>query len=454
MKDIITVTLFSKQVSAGFTVAMFNEKENIKVLKDKMNEAASKAGNNLLEIVISVLLIPDWTTPNNGYDNKVYQEVKRAFLARINAEFEDIGVTIQDIYQDANLTDAEKSYMHELKAIGSNADIMKTRAIINNAGNRHLQIDSNTKIHSYDSFYNKTFNTDTQEMALCANHYNWCAVSGNNKTVYLPAGHDFAEQLKHIYLTYCDRNKDNAEDKLETANSVYQRTFVPALALAGLVTEIQLSNKKYHQVNTAKSAYRVTRDIVVAINKSWSANASNGSNKEEEEEEQEQELNSLAAVQIGDAKCDFKSWRYLIKKYTSPRLYRAVSEDDKTVDSAILRGAVEALAALHAISDRELDLKIISEFFKQAYKDNAAVTTLLSTMIPDTVEGDQLVNSLFNCTVKEFHTDPIKYIADKLSLSASKASCGNSVHQMKTVLKAVRTDHVELDHSVDPKIIG
>ncbi len=76
---------------------------------------------------------------------------KSAFLSEARSMFEAIpNVRVEDFYFDCTMMSEERAYMHQLKAMGSNADMIKTCAIINNASRcRHLQVDSNTIVPSF-----------------------------------------------------------------------------------------------------------------------------------------------------------------------------------------------------------------------------------------------------------------------------------------------------------------
>ena len=66
-------------------------------------------------------------------------------------------VKLEDFYTVASET--EKSYLNHLEAKGSNADMIKTHALIDerNQDKRHLQLDTNTIIHDYQGLYDATF---------------------------------------------------------------------------------------------------------------------------------------------------------------------------------------------------------------------------------------------------------------------------------------------------------
>ncbi|HAT9523302.1 TPA: hypothetical protein NQN30_001862 [Legionella pneumophila] len=439
VQDVVSITLYSKQVNGRppYTTQLFDERDNIKNIIKGISDAARRENREPPRFVLSVNLVPDWNRANNGYENADYQADLAAFKAQLeNVEFKDLisplenstpPLEIEYFYRDGNLTDQEKAYMHELHSGGSNADILKTRAIINNKGNRHLQMDSNTKIHSFLELYKATFGDTSNTIATNANYYMWFNVSANNKVVYTPPNSQFTGYLEENYMSLCERNAPT--DKHKDSNSIYEKAFNPALAEIGVTKKVVITKEKEPQVYTQKEIYvvripacpeelkesplRITSNVVVAVNMSWNAKPETQLSADEKAANAViRGFNNLPPVKVGDAICNFACFNYLIKKYTAPQLTdHYIKLQDKLrgggmeFSEAEMHGFLDVVGAIEDLcrfcTDEELDSKIMIQFYNQVLETNPDIIPNLIVLIPLTVEGDKLSKKLFGCSRKE-----------------------------------------------------
>lgn len=431
--DIVSMSLWSTQTvnNAGestFNKSIFEQKNNIRKICKKFADVALENGQSPPEFYISILLIPDWKIANNSYDHPQYNKTKDQFFEMVNGEFraliqelkaEGISLRIEDFYKDAQLNEDEKKFMHQQESNGSNADIIKTKAILNNPNRRHLQMDTNTIIKDYRSFYNQTFGApnDEQRDAANANHYAPAHVSANNKIVYISPQGIIAPALKEEYYEFIKNNCSNKEHKAKGTNAVYEYGFAPALNKVGLTyANLEVAKHKfYYPADMSKPEYRITRDVVTAINMSWAANAGVSLTIDA--------IKKLPPLSYKDADYDTAAFNYLIKKYTGhlPRCIKG-KENPKEYYKNFLE-----------ISDISTDMTVLKQFYievfsndseklkvalakvlpkeklQEALKDPETIENLQATLakaFPDTTKGNILTKALFGRSVKQLHSNP------------------------------------------------
>ena len=155
-----TINISSKAGEATIRAGYAGAIRDMLNIIHKFEAAAARHQNIAPKIYISFLLIPNWSFDrgkHNGnrehYDSPSYAKHKDIYINLFKSKFTEISginvgnserVIIIDCLEDGEITDAEKQYMERLTAKGSNADIIKTRAIIARRENNHLQLDSNT----------------------------------------------------------------------------------------------------------------------------------------------------------------------------------------------------------------------------------------------------------------------------------------------------------------------
>ncbi len=395
----ITIGLFSRQEADGtFNRTILQEKDNIAHHIHEFTCAAQAENQEPPEFVLSVSLIPNWNIADNSYDDAAYLALKESFLTELKSQYTELNIYIQDFYTESNLTQDEKEYLHQLASMGSNLDIIKIKAIIDNSDDCHLQLDSNTKIHDYQSLLRKTFYSEIQSDALIANHYTWHSVSANSKIVYTTPTGKITNRLKQCYLEYCHISKNTPNEKDKNTNSVYEKVYAIAFHDAGLTKKFSTTKKEFYQAQPKQTEFRITDDILVAINMSWS--------EENKDLTDIQTLNRLPSIDVGKATFDFQCFNYLIKKYTSPRLFAQMKMNTATTQEYSLPESQRLLKELNEISNQKLDMSCLVKFYNQTLNSNKTHAVLLINLFPNTLEGNQLTQKLFNCSVTELKQTP------------------------------------------------
>lgn len=317
-------------------------------IKKKMDAAADKAHKEPLNLDISALLIPNWDAERfdeiSFYQMPIYLQKKKFFMQLLKEVVNDaiLGkiingqIKVLDFLKKAGLTDSEKAYMENLKALGSNADIIKTRAIINNIEHKHLQIDSNTKIYNFDTFYHSTFCADTQEDAFDAamdaaqdrdafnaSYYDEAYVSVHNKVVYTVPRSQFVTSLRERYLEYCREHQNDEQSK--ERNSIYSKVFSVAAYQAGIArkNEVPIRGGRVKVIYPAKmedeTAFRITKDVVTAVNQSWKPNLLRPQGLIE--------LTRIPGMRYGDTTFDYACYQVIMKKLTGTLTDHKIQDD-------------------------------------------------------------------------------------------------------------------------------
>lgn len=390
--DRITISLYSIEMPDGnFNKALFQQKNNIKHIKDGFARAAQLCGRKAPEIIVSVLLIPNWQKGDNGYENKKYLELKAKFFLTLAAEFQDLGVIIQDFSANKNLTKDEKRFMHQQKSVANNYDLTKTRAIIDNRHSRHLQLDSNTKISDFLQLYRQTFRmpSEQQKDALMASCYSLHGyISPQNKIVYTTPQGSLAKVLAEKHDQYCKTYRDSAKHKNAKVYTLYRKVFAPALHDIGLTYYVNYKGLIVFPAKMHLSVYRITASLAGAINKSWSTNV--------QVAPELVELGNLAPIKLSDALCDFQAFSYVVKKLTMRfDFHDRCLEAEGNTKQQILK-----------ISNMQFDAKILVEFYNYVLNHHSQHVAALAKTIPDSIQGNKMALDLFYCKVEDLHRNP------------------------------------------------
>ena len=449
MTDKICIGVYSVQKEEDYDVRALGGVDGIIGVYNGFKDAAEKLGKSPPSLVVSTLLIPDWEK-GEDYNSYAYKVAQKKFIKDLKEKLgQAVEVEVENFYDVAN--DKEKGYLEGLRAKGSNADMIKTHALIANKEDSVLQIDSNTQIPDYRKFYDNTFGLQEEKKELINNHggvvlnasfYDQDYVSVHNKAVFVLPNSTFAENLKEVHLEYCEKHADahllqENPEKL-TKNSIYSKDFVVAanrtdLAIKGIVaanrTDLAIKGnfgqKTIYPVNMDNPCIRADL-YITAVHGTWkSARTENIV-----ENDPSKELKDLQ-IQFKATKIDLPSYEVAVKKLTMPLLSHGKDEKEA------LEKENHNHDKLLIISNIDLDKKIISTFFNEAYtyiqKTDKDIEVLnnIAKFIPDNYRGNTLTSELFKCSVKEFHATPQRYIQPEHILAALKDKAPQGVEASK-----------------------
>ncbi|WP_367607993.1 hypothetical protein [Legionella sp. W05-934-2] len=434
-KDKVTISLFSVENKQGtYNRGMFSAEtvEDIKKIKDGLTEAARKAGREPPEVVLSVMLIPDWTREDNAYTDATYLGIKETFMEEVGETFGDIA-TVHDFYNQANLTQDEKQYLHGMGipgvgGLGSCADMIKTHSIYDNRDRRHLNIDSNTKIVDFDAFYRDTFGAEDQQDLLNASYYDPNYVSVHNKIVYTHPQGALAQELGVELQGYCAAHKNDAADKLK--NSVYAKAFTAATTRLGISDRVQVGADRFvHRANLEHPAFGLTQHVVTAINMSWAPAGAEGNLDH---------LKQIRPIEVGHTKIDFQAFQYIVKKNTSVMWHEEVglTEHDKPARKALLD-----------ISNVPADDHYARSFYDHTCRVAPEKAVDLVNMIPNTPDGERFCRRAFNCSLLQLKLHAQSVHLDHLQERLQ--TIGHSLDNIGHRLQALDRDLIALDRRLD-----
>lgn len=387
--DKVTIGLYSIELPDGsFSRVIFQQKNNIRRMQEGFAAAAKAYSKQPPEVVLSVLLIPNWGRLKNSYEDKQYLDLKRRFFQALFAEFKDVNVVIQDFSSHEGLMAEEKSMMHRQQSAANNLDMLKVRAVIDNKKHRHLQLDSNTKIYDFKRLYRQTFGASASQqadalMACCYSKFGY--VSAQNKIVYTTPTGKLAKALEEKSLQYFKAREGSQKDKGPGACTIYQKIFGPALCDIDFVRKITTQGLIMFPASMNLPNYRITYSLIGAINMSWNVNSKIPAGVAE--------LNRLPAIIIGDAYCDFQSFLYVIKKLTKRF----------TLHSKGLPKMIDAKKQLLGISNVRLELRMLVEFYNHVLNNHSDCIAKLAEVIPCSPQGDRITLDLFGCKTQLLH---------------------------------------------------
>ena len=319
----------------------------------EFNKAAKKLNRENPTFKLSILMIPHWDKGNN-YDSANYQLNKKNYLKMIRDTCSALNLNIAiESFDDIATTD-EKLFLSNCKAKGNCADIMKNRSIIDNIPNRHLNIDTNTIINDFDSFYKATMGAteEKQQDGFNASYYGQNYACIHNKVVYTQPFSNFANALKEHQSQYIKKNKNNQRHKQPAMYTLYSIVFSDAAIQCGLINKERRYSEKENKlltysnpINFSKNEYSISEYVVTAVHKSWA---------QQSKKVKDSELKKITPIipYKGDKiKIDFSAIQYIIKKNTDILL----KEREK-----ILK-----------ISDNKFDKKAMQLFFNCVVEKNS-----------------------------------------------------------------------------------
>lgn len=402
---VVTIGLYATQTRTGrFGGFIDSQVEQIEYIREKMTAAAVQAGQPPPKFVLSVLVVPDWDIPQNSYDNAGYLAVQHEFMTQCQARLTERGSTVelQNAYATANVHD--KQFLLGLRNLGANADWVKTHAIVRNHDRVHLQLDSNTQILDYSSFWRRTFGQrehDAIHDGLNASAYDPSAsyVSPHNKVVYtIPTG-KIARRFVQTFDNYCAGCND------KDGNSIYSKYFCPELAQLQLVDRLEIPTtdeglKSRYLVRFRCPEYQITQDVLTAVNMSWAQ----GGGAASAGADPYAELKQAKPLKYKDASVTFPCFLNLVTVHTA--MFRAHADRD------------ELEVFRNELHNRNIDMEIIKDYAFHIHHDKPSLLPALCGTIPPNPAGEALCREAFGCSRDQLIADPNSII---FALKAEKA---------------------------------
>lgn len=290
-----------------------------------LDNARITLGDEPLHFQVIVYILP-----KDGTDTKVFNPLKTSFFMRFEEsilikflsktgkgrDLAALGIEVRDFSDEAHCfhSEAEYEYIKKHQGIGTLLDMMKINSMIDNRAYRHVQIDSNTQVHDFFEFYRMTFaaGRDQFNAIYYADHF----IGAHNKVVYLTPHSPFVDKLTTRYNEFIARHKKDTESKgILHVSPLYTEVFL--LAAAELRLVVSMNKHWVANVMNPRVApyYAITRCIVAAVRRSWDLSMLKAS-IDPLDLAIDEFLCSLQ-VPVGDARVDYGSLSYLIKKYSN-----------------------------------------------------------------------------------------------------------------------------------------
>lgn len=396
-----------------------------------MAAAANKADGQKPKFEITLFLIPDW---DNGedYDSSSYKAAKAQMLAAAKDKYGD-DITIKDFVTETDVTPTEMAFLRGCKSLGSIADLVKTRTLIDNQGRACLQTDSNVTWanNDFDKLYQLTFATgqDALNASRCSEVY----ISTHNKLVFMGPDSQIPQVMRKALLEYCNEYKDDSWHMDARCNGVYDFAFVKGMHQLGVSYEVIVDDHhnqgqtfRYYPAMLVHDLYTLNSVVVPCQRESWRAAASNldkdilpftGHVKD----------SSKISVDINGVNYDYFHFKSLVRVFTNNPEWHAKGASFKHVQQPkhLFEGVEHGRNMFIQKQDLPLKLQVLANYYDAVYQQysNAAesldeekvealgkVLAHLAHLIPDSEEGEQLVKVLFgdNCTVANLHANPAR----------------------------------------------
>ena len=426
--DTVTIGLYREEKTYSIDGLEDTLNEVKKITEGFIKAASASEKSKEIKIFLSVLLVPNWEALyNNHYMHEEYQRNKCKFMLDVENIIisKNIKVTVQNFYEKGNLSQSEKDYMHQLKSMGSNLDMIKFRAIINNLSRKHLQIDSNTVVHSYCNLYNDTFGAEHQKDGINASYYNKEYVSAHSKMVYTIPNGIIADQsnLCKRLREWCETNKNNSHFKGKDSNCIYFSVFAESLVEIGLVKKyVKYNNTTIYVASLYFSDfYRLSNFMTTAVSESWKSQSV-------DIREKSNKLAKLPFVKIGDdGNFNYDCFKSVIQKNIGDLTLHddamGLCHEPKDTGSRSRKKLFQLCP-----NSTFLEKKAVKDFFNH----NVHLYNLCE-LFPNTKEADVFIKSVFNYTLEQLKS------AASFAIAASSAAADSDAFSASAAGSAIAT---------------
>ncbi|PWY55183.1 hypothetical protein DGG96_13465 [Legionella qingyii] len=427
---VVAITFYSKRTDSepGYHTGILSEgnRQDVVRLKEGLENAAKKREEIPPKVEITLFLIPNWEK-GEDYNSPNYIAAKERMIQDAK-KFYGNDILIKD-FLSCNVSDAELKFLRNCKAMGSVADIVKTRTIIDNQGRPCLQTDSNVTWanNNFDKLYELTFhsNTDAFNSSRCSEVY----VSAHNKLVFTGSESKLPEIFAKTLVDYCTEYDSDPWHKDENCNGVYDIAFCEGMSQYGLTYRVRIDDKykkdktfDFYPANLDDSRYKLMPLVIACQRESWRVGMPP---PKPEVLELTGKLTSddgkskpAVEAEINGVKYGYYHFKSLLRVYTNIPSWHAEEERYKYVHQTqdFYKMAEHARNIFVSKQDTLLCMEILARYYntvKQEYEAGRFQTgkhTLeaLSRLIPDTDAGNRLCAELFGCIVKDLHENPVR----------------------------------------------
>lgn len=433
LSPVVAVTFYSKQTfgkEPGFYNGIFNEQNKADVLrmKEGFAQAALKRGETSPQVEITLYLVPEWAK-GQKHDSPEYLEAKQKMIKEAQAFYGD-GVIIKD-FLDSNVSPQELAFLASCKSMGSVADIVKTRTIVENKGRPCLQTDSNVTWanNDFDKVYELTFaaNKDAFNTSRCSEVY----VSAHNKLVFTGSDSALPNIFDQELVRYCTEYNSDSWHKNEACNGVYDIVFCESMAQHGLTYRVRVDDKykgdqtfDFYPAKMHDERFKLMPMVVPCQRESWRAGLGIPPPDPVVQELTGQltiegkDKKPALEVNINGVDYGYFHFKSLVRVFTNIPSWHTEEGKYKYSEQTgdLFEGAEHARNSFVSKQNTVLSMEIFATYYnkvKEEFEAKCFHSTrnpleVLSKLIPDTEAGNKLSRNLFHCSVKELHANPVR----------------------------------------------
>ncbi|AHE66031.1 hypothetical protein [Legionella oakridgensis] len=431
---IVAITFYSKRnkTGKGYYDGIFTETERKDVLhlKNGLQAAAKARQQPLPQIEITVFLIPNWRE-GETYRSPAYLAAKKRMLDEARWLYGE-GIIVKDFLEDSGVTQEELDFLQHCESMGSVADLVKSRTIIDNAGRPCLQTDSNVTWanNDFERLYELTFlqNTDAFNVSRCSDVY----IAAHNKLIFIGSQSKLPEILQGTLVEYCRKYKEDPWHMNRDCNGVYDFAFCEAMYKHGATYIVRVNDRynvnqvfDFYPANLKDSRYRLIPMVIPCQRETWRGG------KGEESLAVKELLGELCledgskipalTIEINGVHYNFNHFKSIVKVYTNCPLWHTFEGNyqyffqtgDKFKEAKYCHQKfLEKL-------DKDLCMLVLTAYYEAARTVCLAregetkwnpLRELTKLFIKNEEASEALCQRLFNCTVAELHENPDREI--------------------------------------------
>ncbi len=323
----VTVCLFCVPNENGiYNIHNFYEQiVNVLSLSEGLSSVALAAGDKPPDVIVEYFLVPQKGHsffPNVVDGSGVFQQTLQDALK------EDREHAFSIEAKQVKLDEYEADYFERMPFSGGNIiDFMKISALINYAECNHLQIDSNTIIHDYGTFYALTFGADKQQPQFVTNVYSTKLdfFTVNSKVVYLPQNSAFSEKLSVLFnehLAFYQAKEEGlvlynqvfSEALKESVKEEMQQRALETEVFQEVLRDIGLLDDAGFTIfsDDTIQAFEISRTILIRVLRSW------GDKKNSDFLSELPVFNMRELIEGANCTFDIYSFKNLLQKHATP----------------------------------------------------------------------------------------------------------------------------------------
>lgn len=426
----VAITFYSKRTSdkSGYYTGIFSDenKNEVMRLKEGIEKAAMRRGDTPPKIEITLFLIPNWEK-HEDYNSPEYLAAKQQMFVDAKA-FYGKDIIIKDFLETC-VTEAELGFIRDCQSLGSIADIVKTRTIIDSAGTPCLQTDCNVTWanNNFEKLYELTFasNMDAFNASRCSEIY----VSAHNKMVFTGSDSKLPSIFSKTLVDYCTQYQNDQWHKSESCNGVYDIAFGEGMCQHGLTYRVRVDDKynpgktfDFFPANLEDSRYKLMPLVVACQRESWRKGMPPPDPVVVELTGNltlpDHSKKPALEVDIGGVRYGYYHFKSLVRVFTNVPSWHTEEGKYKyaTATHDYFEGAEKARNLFVSQQDTELCMTIFAEYYNAVklaceqgnLQQGPRTLQVLADLIPETEAGNKLTQVLFQCSAKELHSNPIR----------------------------------------------